>query len=50
MEKGTLKSALESIDLKASILGEDGFLIGCAALHLEYIFKAAESTVMDEEI
>ncbi|MCB0283345.1 MAG: ROK family transcriptional regulator [Calditrichae bacterium] len=50
MEKGTLKAALESLDLKTSILGEDGFLIGCAALHLEYIFKAAESSVMDEDI
>lgn len=46
LNKGLLKTPLNAVDLKASILGEDSILIGGAALHLEYIFKASEQVTI----
>ena len=46
LDKGLLKTPLTTADLKASVLGEDSILIGCAALHLEYIFKASEQVTI----
>lgn len=37
-----LQSPIEAIELKTSILGEDGVTIGCAALVLEHLFKGSE--------
>jgi len=50
LDKGYLRIPLDKIDLKSSTLGEDGFLIGCAALHLEYIFKASEHVTLNDDI
>lgn len=48
LDKGILRTPLDSVDLKTSMLGEDGILIGCAGLHLEYIFKASEQVTLKE--
>jgi len=50
LDKGYLRTPLDAVDLKTSVLGEDGILIGCAALHLEYIFRAGEHTTLKEDV
>ncbi len=46
LEMGTLRTPLDNLDLKRSVLGEDGILAGCVITHLETIFKASENAVM----
>jgi predicted NBD/HSP70 family sugar kinase len=42
LNKFYLQSPIEAVELKTSILGEDGVTIGCAALVLEHLFKGSE--------
>jgi predicted NBD/HSP70 family sugar kinase len=46
-KKGILRSPIESVEVKTSILGEDGLLIGSVALMLDYLFGNADNHFME---
>ena len=42
LKKALLRSPVEAVELKTSMLGDNGVIIGCGALLLEHLFKASE--------
>ncbi len=47
LKKGMLRSPIESVEVKTSILGENGLLIGSVALMLDYLFGNADNHFME---
>jgi len=47
LKKGKLRSPIESVEIKISIPGEDGLLIGSVALMLDYLFGNADNHFME---
>lgn len=45
LERAPLRTPVEAVELKTSILGEDGISVGCAALVLEKLFHNVETDV-----
>jgi N-acetylglucosamine repressor len=45
--KGVLRSPIETVEVKTSILGEDGLLIGGVALMLDYLFGNSDNHFKD---
>ncbi|MDZ7271828.1 MAG: ROK family protein [candidate division KSB1 bacterium] len=47
MNKGVLRSAVEAVEVKTSILGENGLLVGGVALMLDYLFGNSTSHFLE---
>jgi len=47
LKKAALRSPIESLEVKTSILGENGLLIGSVALMLDYLFGNADNHFME---